>query len=184
MLFSGVFCVSVAVGSAAAQTGTPQTPADGHTIHVVAPHVVNGKVMGPFHHYCKVLSPEPVIECLIYESTDPGARLEQIEYIIAKSITRNGSVTLADWNKYWHDHKQEIETGRVQVLDLPPDEAKKVAELVSTTDGIIFQLWGHDQELPSGRLVTAQSVGHVNLTESELKNGAKESQNVSKNKYK
>ena len=27
-------------------------------------------------HYCKVLPPEPVIECLIYESTDPGARLE------------------------------------------------------------------------------------------------------------
>ena len=180
MLFSAVFYVSVAVSCAAAQTGTPKTPADGHTIHVVAPHVVNGKVMGPFHHYCKVLSPDPVIECLIYESTDPGARLEQIEYIIAKSITRDGSVALADWNKYWHDHKQEIETGRVQVLDLPPDEAKKVAELISTTDGIIFHLWGHGQEVPSGRVVIPQSVGHVNLTESELKNGAKESVKVSK----
>lgn len=178
--FSAVFFVSISLGSASAQTRTPGTPADGHTIHVVAPHVVNGKIMGPFHHYCKVVSPEPVIECLIYESTDPGARLEQMEYIIAKSITRNGSVTLADWNKYWHDHKQEIETGRVQVLDLPPDKAKRVAELVSTTDGIIFHLWGHDQEVPSGRVVIPQSVGHVNLTESELKAGAKESANVSK----
>jgi hypothetical protein len=180
MLISAVFYISVAVGYAAAQTGAPKTPADGYTVHVVAPHVVNGKVMGPFHHYCKVLSPEPVIECLIYESPDPSARLEQIEYIIAKSITRNGSVTLADWNKYWHDHKQEIGTGRVQVLDLPPDDAKKVAELISTTDGIIFQLWAHDEEVPSGRVVHPQSVGHVNLTESELKNGAKESPNVSK----
>ena len=180
MLFSTVFYISVAVAYAAAQTGTPKTPADGHTIHVVAPHVVNGKVMGPFHHYCKVLSPEPVIECLLYESTDPGARLEEIEYIIAKSITRNGSVTLADWNKYWHDHKQELETRRLKVLDLPPDEAKKVAELISTTDGIIFHLWAHDQEVPSGRVVIPQSVGHVNLTESELKNGAMESLNASK----
>ncbi|HEV3385185.1 MAG TPA: DUF1264 domain-containing protein [Gemmata sp.] len=180
MLFREVFFVSVTVACAAAQTGTPTTPAGGHTIHVVAPHVVNGKVMGPYHHYCKVLSPEPVIECLIYESTDPGARLEQVEYIIAKSITRNGSVTLADWNKNWHDHKQEISTGRLQVLDVSPEDAKKVAELISTTDGIIFHLWSDDQEVPSGRVVIPQSVGHVSLTESELKNGAKESVNVSK----
>jgi hypothetical protein len=180
MLFSAVFFVSVTAGWTAAQTDTPKTPADGHTIHVVGPHVVNGQVMGPYHHYCKVLSPEPVIECLIYASTDPGARLEQVEYIIAKSITRNGSVTLADWNKTWHDHKQEISTGRVQVLDLSPDEAKKAAELISTTDGIIFHLWSDDEKVPSGRVVIPQSVGHVNLTESELKNGAKGSVNVSK----
>jgi len=150
------------------------TPADGHTIHVTAPHVVNGKVMGPYHHYCKVLSPEPVIECLCYQSANPGARLEQVEYIIAKSITRNGDIALADWNKNWHDHKQEIATGRVQVHDLPPEEAKRVAELVSTTDGIIFHLWSHDDKVPSGRVVIAQSVGHVKLTQAELKEGAKE----------
>jgi Protein of unknown function (DUF1264) len=111
-----------------AQTAAQKTPADdGHTIHVVAAHVVNGKVMGPFHHYCKVLSPEPVIECLIYKSTDPGARLEEIEYIIAKSITRNGSIRLADWNKNWHDHKQEISTRRLQVPDVSPRMPKKSA---------------------------------------------------------
>ena len=173
ILLRAAFFVSIAVGSAMAQTG-PMTPAVGYTIHVTAPHVVNGKVMGPYHHYCKVVSPEPVIECLIYESTDPGARLEQIEYIIAKSITRSGSVTLAVWNKYWHDHKQEISTGRVQVLDLSLEEGQKVAALISTTDGIIFHLWSADEKVPSGRVLHPQSVGHVNLTESELKNGAKE----------
>ena len=66
----------------------PASPADGHTVHVTAPHVVAGKVMGPYHHYCKVLSPEPVIECLCYLSSDPNARLEQVEYILGKSITR------------------------------------------------------------------------------------------------
>jgi hypothetical protein len=173
ILLRAAFFVSIAVGSAMAQTG-PAKPADGYAIHVTAPHVVNGKVTGPYQHYCKVVSPEPVIERLIYESTDPGARLEQIEYIIAKSITRNGSVTLADWNKYWHDHKQEIATGRLKVPDVSPEEAKKVAELISATDGIIFQLWSRDEKVPSGSVVFPQSVGHVNLTESELKNGAKE----------
>jgi hypothetical protein len=148
------------------------TPADGHAIHVLAPHVVAGKVMGPYHHYCKVISPEPVIECLIYDSTDPGSRLQQIEYIVAKSITRTGAVSLMNWNKNWHDHQQEISTGRVQVLDMPPDKAKEVADLVATTDGIIFHLWGHDEKVPSGRVIIGQSVGHVNLTAAKLKAGA------------
>ena len=157
---------------ATGQEGKTASPANGHTVHVTAPHVVAGKVMGPYHHYCKVLSPEPVIECLCYESNDPGARLEQVEYIIAKSITRTGAVSLASWNKNWHDHRQEIATGRVQVLDLPPDKAKEVADLVATTDGIIFHLWSHDAAAPSGNVIVAQSVGHVNLTEAELKQGA------------
>ena len=148
------------------------TPADGHTIHVTAPHVVAGKVMGPYHHYCKVLSPEPVIECLCYESSEPGARLQQVEYIVAKSITRTGAVSLANWNQNWHDHAQEIATGRVQVHDLPPDKAKEVADLVATTDGIIFHLWSHEDTVPSGTVIVAQSVGHLNLTAAELKKGA------------
>ena len=152
----------------------PATPADGHTIHVTAPHVVDGKVMGPYHHYCKVLSPEPIIECLCYSSSEPGARLEQVEYIISKSITRNGAVSLEDWNKNWHDHKQEIATGRVQVHDMPPDKAKEVADLVASTDGIIFHLWSDGDRVPSGRVMIAQSVGHVNLTEVQLKQGAQE----------
>jgi len=113
-----------------------------------------------------------MIECLCYSSSDPGARLEQVEYIIAKSVTRTGAVSLKDWNKNWHDHKQEIATGRVQVHDLPPDKAKEVADLVSTTDGIIFHVWSHDDKVPSGRVIVAQSVGHVNLTQAEFEQSA------------
>jgi hypothetical protein len=168
----GTLGVLVAVATPAINHGqTVASPADGHTVHVTAPHVVAGKVMGPYHHYCKVLSPEPVIECLCYESSDPGARLQQVEYILAKSITRTGAVSLTNWNKNWHDHTQEIATGRVQVLDLPPDKAKEVADLVATTDGIIFHLWSHDDKVPSGNVIIAQSVGHVNLTDAAFKQG-------------
>src|SRR5437879_2672769 len=139
---------------------TKASPADGHTIHVLAPHVVEGKVMGPFHHYCKIISPEPVIECLIYESTDPGAPMTEVEYIVAKSITRP-MIPLADWNKNWHDHLVEIQTGRVQVLDVPPAKAKEIADLVSTTDGLIFHLWPHVSRTPTSEVTITQSVGHV-----------------------
>jgi len=143
------------------------TPADGHTIHVLAPHVVNGQVSGPYHHYCKVVSPEPFIECLIYLSTDSNANLVQIEYIVAKTVTRTNAIPLAVWNKNWHDHAQEIATGRVQVLDLPPDDAKKVADLVAQTDGIIFDLWPHGAKVPDGSVRIGRSVGHVSLTAAE-----------------
>jgi len=170
-----MFKLIVVAGSGALIAGTlalaprrpAPTPADGHSIHVLAPHVVEGKVSGPFHHYCKVISPEPIIECLIYLSTDSLAALSEIEYIVAKTVTRTDLVSLADWNRNWHDHAQEISTGRVQVLDLPPDKANEVAALVAKTDGIIFHLWPHGSRIPTGKVSIAQSVGHVNITAKE-----------------
>ena len=34
------------------------TPAEGYNVHVLAPHLVDGKQMGPYHHYCKVMAPD------------------------------------------------------------------------------------------------------------------------------
>jgi hypothetical protein len=150
----------------------PKTPADGYTVHVSAPHVVNGKVMGPFHHYCKVMSPDPVIVCLIYDTTDANATLSQVEFIIAKKLTRP-AVSLENWNKYWHDHQREIATGRVQVHDLPPDKAKEVADLVATTDGIIFS-FDFDCALPTGHVTHAQSVGHKPMSAVDYQKSKKE----------
>lgn len=146
------------------------SPAEGYTVHVLAPHTVDGKQMGPYHHYCKVLAPDPVIQCLIYESTEPSARLSQVEFIVAKKLTRN-RISLKDWNKNWHDHAIEIASGRVQVLDLPPDKAKEVADLVSTTDGLIVHFY-YDADLPNGRTSVAQAVGHKPMKEAEFKNQA------------
>ena len=35
------------------------SPAEGYNVHVLAPHMVDGKQMAPYHHYCKVLAPDP-----------------------------------------------------------------------------------------------------------------------------
>jgi hypothetical protein len=138
-------------------------PSDGYTIHVVAPHLVDGKQMGPYHHCCKVITQDPIIVCQIYETTDANAPMVQVEYIIGKKLTRNGKVSLKDWNKFWHDHRVEIAGGRVNVLDLPPDKAKEVADLVATTDGIIFDLWPHGAGMPDGSVRHPQAVGHKNI---------------------
>jgi hypothetical protein len=147
VLLCTVFALVWAMGQSAPTAGssdqpaaTKPSPAEGYTVHVLAPHVVDGKQMGPYHHYCKVLAPDPVIQCLIYESTESNARLSQVEFIVAKKLTRN-QVSLRNWNKNWHDHTIEIAGGRVKVLDLPPDKAKEVADLVSTTDGLIVHFY-------------------------------------------
>jgi len=153
------------------------TPAEGYTVHVTAPHLVNGHVMGPYHHYCKVIAPDPQIVCLIFDNTDANARLSQIEFIMAKKLTRQ-NVKLDDWNKLWHDHTVEIAGGRVQVLDLPPDKAKEVADLVSTTDGIIYS-FEYDGNLPNGKITMAQAVGHKPLTPAEYEQSRKQLANAS-----
>ena len=156
-----------------AQETKKPTPAEGYNIHVVAPHVVDGKIMGPYHHYCKVMAPDPQIVCLIFDSTEPNAMLQQVEFIWAKSLVRS-KVSRATWNKYWHDHKGEIATGRVQVLDMPADEAKKVADLVATTDGYIIHLTFENGMPAAGKISFPQAVGHVPLSAKEYKESAAE----------
>ncbi len=170
VITSGVVALA---GFAGTRLGGPRattaivTPADGHTIHVLAPHIIDGKVMGPFHHYCKIISPEPIIECLIYLTTESLAPLVEVEYIVAKTVTRTDVISLADWNKNWHDHQQEIATGRVKVLDVPDSVAAQVAAVVAKTDGIIFHLWPDGAKVPTGHVLIGQSVGHVALTAAE-----------------
>jgi hypothetical protein len=179
-LLLAVLCVVAVLTIAAGRTSTSShisqdqqssqpkpTPAEGYNVHVLAPHLVDGHQMGPYHHYCKVIAPDPQIVCLIYDTTDQNARLSQVEWIYAKKLTRN-QVSLVNWNKNWHDHAVEIAGGRVQVLDMPPDKAKEVADLVSTTDGMIYHFYV-DGNLPNGKMSIAQAVGHRPLKASELK---------------
>lgn len=165
-----VLAVGLALALAPPARGqeAPSSPAHGFDVHVTAPHVVNGEVMGPIHHYCKAIRPEPVvIQCILFDTTDADAPMTEVEYIVAKSVTRN-SIPREEWNRAWHDHAVEIASGRVQVHDMPAEEAAKVAELVATTDGLIFHLWPPGSEIPTGEVSIAQAVSHVELSEDEF----------------
>lgn len=150
-----------------AEDAKKASPADGHTIHVVAPHIMNGKVMGPYHHYCKPVS-DTVIECLIYDTDEPNALLTQVEYFVAKSVT-TANVPLATWNKYYHDHAIEIAGGRVKVLDADDAMTKKIVEIASKTDGIVYSLWPEGAKAPNGVVEHPQAVGHKPMTEAQYK---------------
>lgn len=137
----------------------PPNPLKGYTIHVTAPHIMDGEVIGPFHHYCKPINAD-IIQCILFESTDENARMTEVEYMVSKKLARS---VIPKWShlQNWHDHKQEIETGRVAILNpTDPKEQKGLAEYVSDTDGIIFHLWPKGAPIPDGSVMIAQSVGH------------------------
>ena len=71
-----------------AVSGEPKSPVEGFDIHVQAPHMMaDGTPGGPFHHYCKGVS-DKILQCLLFDSTDPKAKLVAIEYFVAKDLTR------------------------------------------------------------------------------------------------
>lgn len=141
-----------------AVSGEPTSPALGYDIHVQAPHMMaDGTTGGPYHHYCKGIS-DKILQCLLFESTDAKAPLVAIEYFIAKDLTRK--LPAIQWHRHFHDHKAEIATGRVQILDMPSEQAAKVAEIAAGTDGVIYQLWQHGQEFPDGTVSFPTSLGH------------------------
>ena len=157
-------CAGMDGGTAPTAHIAKPTPAHGYTIHVTAPHKFeDGTVHGPYHHYCKPISSE-IIQCLLFESTDPNAILTDIEYFVSKSISR-AHVPLDVWNKFYHDHEVEIATGRVQILDLPEAQAQEIAGIAAKTDGIIFHLWPDGAKAPDGTVGHPQSVGHKLRTE-------------------
>src|SRR5438477_12817816 len=67
--FFSVFCLILAIAMTLSgrsprlqeQSSAPATtrPSDGYTVHVTAPHLVDGHQMGPYHHYCKVIEGSP-----------------------------------------------------------------------------------------------------------------------------
>lgn len=148
------------------EAAAPASPADGFDIHVMAPHVVNGEVMGPYHHYCKVISPEPIIQCILFESVLADAPMTEVEYIVAKSLTRN-LVDREEWNVAWHDHAVEIASGRVQVLDMSEADAQAIVDVVMTTDGLIFHMWPAGSDIPTGEVSIAQAISHTALDQAE-----------------
>jgi len=136
-------------------------PADGYTIHVLAPHMMeNGTVGGPFHHYCKPVQGGYVLQCLLFTSTATDAPLVGIEYFVEKGLARK-NVPLIQWNRHFHDHAIEIASGRVQVLDVSAEEANAIVHKAAGTDGIIFELWQEGAPIPDGKVTFPTSVGHV-----------------------
>jgi len=134
-------------------------PLEGYTIHVTAPHMMDGEIIGPFHHFCKPIN-KVIIQCVLFESNEPNARMTEVEYMVSKDAVRS---EIPKWShlQNWHDHAEEIATGRVAIINpSDPKDQKGLADYVSKTDGIIFHLWPKGAPFPDGSVSIAQSVGH------------------------
>ena len=162
-----MFSVAIVATSPLLAEEKAKSPADGYNIHIIAPHRhEDGTVHGPYHHYCKPIKPE-IMQCMIFLSDDPNAELVEIEYFIDKKLART-NVTLEQWNKHFHDHTEEIATGRVQVLDVPPEKAKEIAKALSNTDGIIFHLWPMGAKVPNGDVTFPTAISHKQVEKLEI----------------
>lgn len=167
LYFFTTFVAAFIAASTVAAAEKVQSPAEGYTIHILAPHRhEDGTVHGPYHHYCKSIRPE-IMQCMIFLSADPNAELIEIEYFIDKKLSR-ANVTLEQWNKHFHDHQIEIASGRVKVLDVSPEKAKALAETASRTDGIIFHLWPLGAKVPNGEVMFPTAVSHKPLEKLEI----------------
>ena len=67
-------------------------PADGHVIHVTAPHLIDGKIRGHFIIIARSSLPSRLSSAFSYETEDNNAKLVGVEYIVAKTVTRDEKV--------------------------------------------------------------------------------------------
>jgi hypothetical protein len=100
--------------------------------HVCGFHFYNGEPQRQViaHHYCSHRG-EDFLQCVIYDSDKPNARLIGIEYIISEELFR----TLPEEEKkFWHSHVYEVKSGSLIAPRLSPlAENELMKQLVGTT---------------------------------------------------
>jgi hypothetical protein len=160
VMMSAVSCLALGFLATPAMSSGP-SPAEGYELHVQAPHLMeDGTTGGPFHHYCKEIPKKKLFQCLLFESTDANATLVAVEYFVAKEVAR--TLPLIQWHRFFHDHQQEIDTGRLYILDVEDkDKIKAIAEAAGKTDGVIYHLWQKGKAFPDGTVTFPQSIGHI-----------------------
>ncbi|NIP99084.1 MAG: DUF1264 domain-containing protein, partial [Nitrospinaceae bacterium] len=146
------------VSSAGAEVPTVG-PLAGFTLHFTAPHVMNNEVTPSYHHYCQAAGND-ILQCLVFDSDEPGARLVEIEYLVPKRLTKQFVPEWRYW-RHWHDNGEEVATGRLVVVKpTSTGEKKTVEKTLSGTDSLIFHLWPEGAPFPDGSVRHPQSVGH------------------------
>ncbi|KAI9711759.1 MAG: hypothetical protein M1820_001904 [Bogoriella megaspora] len=107
------------------------------------------------NHYCAHLNND-VRQCILYDSSEPGARLIGIEYMITPQLY---STLAPSERRLWHSHVFEVKSGML-IMPRPtgvPEAAWEVAEnkemeQVVELYGKVYHLWQTDRgdKLPLG----------------------------------
>lgn len=136
------------LGPEAAAGGDSPRPSDGWTLHITAKMHFPGKPEMVAHHFCKQVA-GGLIECQLYDSGAPDARLVGVETIVPSATYAKFS---AAEKAQWHYHRVEIPLVSAAVLDMSPDQAEKVVNSIVDTYGKIYLLWDPSrQSMPTGK---------------------------------
>lgn len=101
------------------------------------------------YHFCSCID-ENRRQCLLYDSSEPKAKLIGVEYIISEKLF---SELPEEEKKFWHSHKFEVESGLLvmNTKSMVPEAAAAMAEkpaleILVNTYGKTWQLWPVDDQ--------------------------------------
>lgn len=149
-----------------AQAGA-KTPLDGIHLYLCAFHIAKKDPAFQLEaqHYCATVR-EGVHQCVITDTTGPGARVLGVEYIVTDAIYR----TLPDAEKrYWHPHAYEVTSGQLVAPELADGAHLELMKGLVTTWGKAWHTWPDPkQALPLGDPLLMWSINGDNQLRPDL----------------
>ena len=140
----GLFGSRFAIRPAAA--AAPAMPSAGWTLHIDAlKHMGSGHLTQVAHHWCKAVT-GGLLECQIYDSDAPHARLIEIETIVPTAVWKTFSKSE---QALWHYHRVEIPKVSARLPGMPVAQQKKVVASMLETYGKLWLLW-NPLDTPNG----------------------------------
>lgn len=111
--------------------------------HVCGFHFYNGDLDRQViaHHYCSHLG-EDMMQCVIYDSDKPDAKLIGIEYIISAKLFETLD---PDEKKLWHSHVHEVKSGQLIAPRIPAAAEKELMKDLVGTYGKTWHTWQVDR---------------------------------------
>ena len=155
IIFSSLFVAVAAFGqSSEPAKGVTATanfaPVGDIHAHVCGIHFYSGdmnrQVMAD--HYCAHLS-DDVLQCILYDSNKPGARLIGIEYIVSAKIFES---LPAEEKKLCHSHNYEVKSDVLTAPGMADADEKGLMKVLIGTYGKTWHTWQIDRgdKLPMG----------------------------------
>ena len=118
--------------------------------HVCGIHFYSGDMSRQIiaEHYCSP-QPQDVLQCVIYDSNKPGARLIGIEYIVNAKVFETLS---PEEKKLWHSHNYEVKSGVLTAPGMADSAEKDLMKALIGTYGKTWHMWQVDRgdKLPLG----------------------------------
>jgi len=118
--------------------------------HVCGLHFYSGDLQRQVivHHYCTHLS-EDLLQCVLYDSDKPGARLIGIEYVISAKVFLS---LPEEEKKLWHSHVYEVKSGLLFAPELSTEAERELMKEFVGTYGKTWQTWQVDRgdQVPLG----------------------------------